>query len=159
MSKSRSKQKADILDKVEAMSSKPTVINKDNIDSIDLSKVKYAPGRPVDPTSERQLRLAEREKNGTIGKRGRPADPNSPNYQKKQELEQRKAVPGYVAKRGRPADPTSDANKKKQGQLERKKEYITNLVNSGKQILLQEDDDDQMKVSDIIDVETEMKES
>ena len=158
MSKSKSKQKQDILDKVESMSTKPTVITKDNIGSIDLSKVKYAPGRPVDPTSERQLRLAEREKNGTIGKRGRPADPTSPNYQKKQELEQRKAIPGYIAKRGRPADPTSEANKKKQGQLERKTAFITNLVNSGKQIILQEDDG-AMTVSEIVDVESEMKES
>jgi len=158
MSKSKSKQKADILDAVENISTKPTMITKDNIGEIDLSKVKLAPGRPVDPTSERQQRLAEREANGTAGKRGRPADPNSPNFKKKQELEERKAKPGYVAKRGRPSDPESEAFKKKAGQLERKKEFITNIVNSGKNIILQEDDD-AYKVGEIVDVESEMKES
>jgi hypothetical protein len=155
MSKSKSKQKLDILDKIESMSTKPKVINKDNIDEIDLSKVKFAPGRPVDPTSERQLRLAEREANGTIGKRGRPSNPNSSNYKKQQDLLERKSQPGYVAKQGRPVDPTSESFKKKQGQLERKREYVTNLINSGKQIILQDDD----SISEIVDVETEMKES
>ena len=101
MSKSRSKQKADILDAVENISVKPTVINKDNIDTIDLSKVKFAPGRPVDPNSE--------------------------------------------------------SYKKKQGQLSRKMDYIKGIVQSGKQILLQEDDD-QFTVSEVVD-ENEMKES
>jgi hypothetical protein len=152
-----SKSKKNILDKVESMSTdkpktSPNVITKDNIDTIDLSQVKFTPGRPVDPNSERQKRLAEIEEKRANGelKRGRPADPNSPSYQKRMEMEARKAQPGYVPKRGRPADPDSAAAKKKAEQLARKSAALHNIVNSGKTIILTEDED-ALKVASIVD--------
>lgn len=75
--------------------------------TIEVVEVKAAPGRPVDPNSARQKRLAEmeaRKQNGEI-KLGRPADPNSARQKRLAEMEARK-VNGEI-KLGRPVDPNS----------------------------------------------------
>jgi len=48
-------------------------------------------GRPVDPTSKRQLELAAKGDNPGTGKKGRPVDPNSPRQLQLAEKEERKA--------------------------------------------------------------------
>ena len=67
------------------------------------------PGRPVDPNSARQQRLAEMElkrENGEI-KRGRPVDPTSERQKRLAEMEARRQDNGGVLRRGRPVDPNS----------------------------------------------------
>ena len=60
-------------------------------------------GRPVDPNSARQKRLAS-----APGKRtGRPIDPTSARQVRLQEQATRKALNGGVVKRGRPVNPNS----------------------------------------------------
>ena len=60
-------------------------------------------GRPVDPTSKRQQRLAS-----APGKRtGRPIDPTSARQVRLQEQATRRALNGGVVKRGRPVNPNS----------------------------------------------------
>jgi ribosomal protein L12E/L44/L45/RPP1/RPP2 len=63
-------------------------------------------GRPIDPNSARQKRLAR------VGKvkRGRPVDPNSAWNKKQQELETKRAA-GEL-KQGRPVDPNSARQKR-----------------------------------------------
>ena len=60
-------------------------------------------GRPVDPNSKRQQRLAT-----APGKRtGRPIDPTSARQVRLQEQATRRALNGGVVKRGRPVNPNS----------------------------------------------------
>ena len=60
-------------------------------------------GRPVDPNSARQKRLAT-----TPGKKtGRPVDPTSARQKRLAEQAARAAANGGVVKRGRPVDPNS----------------------------------------------------
>ena len=60
-------------------------------------------GRPVDPNSKRQQRLAK-----APGKRtGRPIDPTSARQLRLLEQATRKALNGGVVKRGRPVNPNS----------------------------------------------------
>ena len=63
-------------------------------------------GRPVNPNSERQKRLAEleakAEANGGVIPRGRPTNPNSERQKRLAELEAKKAANGGVIPRGRP---------------------------------------------------------
>ena len=60
-------------------------------------------GRPVDPNSKRQQRLAS-----APGKRtGRPIDPTSARQVRLQEQATRRALNGGVVKRGRPVNPNS----------------------------------------------------
>ena len=61
-------------------------------------------GRPVNPNSERQKRLAELAAKREAGelKRGRPVVEGSARQQRLAEQEARKAANGGVAKRGRP---------------------------------------------------------
>ena len=146
-----SKKKAAVLDKIENMSgpkgTKQNVItNINEIDAETLAKIKFAPGRPADPNSERQIKLKEMDEKRKKGelKRGRPADPNSPNYKKRLEAEARKADPNYVAKRGRPVDPNSDRHKKVAQANEKKLERIKADLDAGKQIILQEVSDDEL---------------
>lgn len=152
MSKSKSKQKLDILDKVESM---PTTKKVIDLSKVNIADIKLPPGRPVDPNSPRQQRLAEMETKRAAGelKRGRPADPNSPNYQKRVEAEARKAQPGYIAKRGRPTDPDSPRQQKLATQMQHKEERIKQMVAAGK-IMLVEDGDDIIAVPVEHDVET-----
>ena len=60
-------------------------------------------GRPVDPNSKRQKRLATAPGRKT----GRPVNPNSKRQQRLAELEAKAALNGGKAKRGRPVNPSS----------------------------------------------------
>jgi len=62
-------------------------------------------GRPVDSTSERQLRLKIQTINKAlgIGGQGRPIDPNSARQKRLNELAAKAELNGGVVKRGRPA--------------------------------------------------------
>ena len=65
--------------------------------------VKAQLGRPVDPNSARQKRLAT-----APGKRtGRPINPNSARQQRLCELEAKRIANGGTLKRGRPVNPNS----------------------------------------------------
>ena len=65
--------------------------------------VKAQLGRPIDPNSARQKRLAK-----APGKRtGRPINPNSARQQRLAEQKARFIANGGVVKRGRPVDPNS----------------------------------------------------
>ena len=64
-------------------------------------------GRPVDPNSKRQQRLAS-----APGKRtGRPINPNSARQQRLAKQAARAAANGGVVKRGRPVNPNSARQK------------------------------------------------
>ncbi len=64
-------------------------------------------GRPVNPNSERQKRLAS-----APGKRtGRPVNPNSERQKRLAEMEARKEANGGEVKRGRPTNPNSARQK------------------------------------------------
>jgi len=65
--------------------------------------VKAQLGRPVDPNSARQKRLATAPGKKT----GRPIDPTSARQLRLLEQATRKALNGGVVKRGRPVDPNS----------------------------------------------------
>jgi hypothetical protein len=72
--------------------------------------VYLTPGRPVNPDSDRQKRLAamdEKRINGEL-KRGRPVDPNSPRQVRLAEQARRAAENGGEARRGRPVNQSSD---------------------------------------------------
>ena len=71
-------------------------------------------GRPVDPNSKRQKRLATAPGRKT----GRPVNPNSKRQQRLAELELKAALNGGKAKRGRPVD----SNSKRQVALRAKME-------------------------------------
>lgn len=79
-------------------------INLVNSDNTGTSESKV-PGRPVNPNSARQRKLADMEKrkseNGGFTPLGRPVNPNSSRQQKLAEIEARKAS-GEVIHRGRP---------------------------------------------------------
>lgn len=60
-------------------------------------------GRPVDPNSKRQQRLA----NAPGRKTGRPINPNSKRQQRLAELAAKAAANGGKVKRGRPVNPNS----------------------------------------------------
>ena len=61
-------------------------------------------GRPVDMKSDRQLRLKIQFTNKQLGiGQGRPVNPNSVRQQRLAELESKKAANGGTIKRGRPA--------------------------------------------------------
>ena len=60
-------------------------------------------GRPVNPNSKRQQRLA----NAPGRKTGRPIDPNSKRQKRLAELAAKAAANGGVVKRGRPINPNS----------------------------------------------------
>jgi len=66
-------------------------------------------GRPVNPNSERQKRLAEEAEKRAQGliKRGRPVVEGSAHQQKLAAQAERKAANGGTARRGRPVDPNS----------------------------------------------------
>lgn len=91
-----------------ASSTKSTVlIEKLNELGVDTSTKKK--GRPVDPTSKRQIRLAElaeKKANGTL-KKGRPIVEGSKRQQRIAELASKAEANGGVVKRGRNIDPTS----------------------------------------------------
>ncbi len=65
-------------------------------------------GRPVNPNSARQIRLAEiaAKREAGLIKRGRPAVPGSANALKK-EMQLAKKLSGVEIKRGRPVNPES----------------------------------------------------
>jgi len=67
-------------------------------------------GRPVDSTSERQLRLKIQAINKAlgIGGQGRPIDPNSARQKRLNELAAKAELNGGVVKRGRPAKVVTD---------------------------------------------------
>jgi translation initiation factor 1 (eIF-1/SUI1) len=61
-------------------------------------------GRPVDPNSPRQLRLKAQAENKAKGiGQGRPVNPTSARQQRLAELEAKKVANGGTVKRGRPA--------------------------------------------------------
>ena len=72
--------------------------------------VYLTPGRPVNPDSDRQKRLAAMEAKRANGelKRGRPVDPNSPRQVRLAEQAQRAAENGGAARRGRPVSENSE---------------------------------------------------
>jgi len=76
------------------------------------------PGRPVDPNSVRQKRLADleaRRSEGRLheGKTGRPVDPNSVRQKRLADLEaRRKEGRLHEGKTGRPVDPNSARQKR-----------------------------------------------
>jgi len=67
-------------------------------------------GRPVDTTSERQLRLKIQAINKQlgIGGQGRPIDPNSARQKRLNELAAKAELNGGVVKRGRPVKVVTD---------------------------------------------------
>ena len=65
--------------------------------------VKAQLGRPVDPTSARQLRLATAPGKKT----GRPINPHSARQQRLCELDAKRIANGGTLKRGRPVNPNS----------------------------------------------------
>ena len=72
------------------------------IDGVTYS-VKAQLGRPIDPNSARQKRLATAPGKKT----GRPIDPNSARQQRLMAQAERAAANGGVVKRGRPVNPNS----------------------------------------------------
>lgn len=93
-----------VLDQLEKISTEPK--------SLTINDIVLPVGRPSDPNSARQKQLAakaayEAEMKAKFGadwtpQRGRPSNPDSVNYKKRQELEVRKNDPNYVVKKGRP---------------------------------------------------------
>jgi len=69
-------------------------------------EIKMNPGRPVNPNSARQARLAEMEaRKAAMGgyiPLGRPAVPDSNRQKKLAEIAAKKADPNYVPAKGRP---------------------------------------------------------
>ena len=66
-------------------------------------------GRPVDTTSERQLRLKLQAINKALGVgQGRPVNPNSARQIRLAELKAKAELNGGVVKRGRPAKVTDE---------------------------------------------------
>jgi len=88
------------------------VMEDGTIKHVEMPKRK--PGRPVNPDSERQQKLAA---GGGVkhGKQGRPVNPNSERQLKLAELKKRReelAEKGIEVGRGRPIDPDSDRQKR-----------------------------------------------
>lgn len=90
-------------------------------------------GRPVNPNSERQKRLAEMkakaEANGGEIPKGRPVDPTSERQKRLAELEEKRA--NGELKRGRPSNPNS-ARQKRLAELEAKKAANGGVIPRGR---------------------------
>ena len=90
-------------------------------------------GRPVNPTSERQKRLAElkakAEANGGEIPKGRPVNPDSERQKRLKEQAEKRA--NGELKRGRPANPES-ARQKKLAELEAKKAANGGVIPRGR---------------------------
>jgi len=74
-------------------------------------------GRPVNPTSERQKRLAEKEAlkaSGVVIKRGRPVVEGSKNQQKLERRAELSKAGLLTGKRGRPINPNSPRQQRMQ---------------------------------------------
>jgi hypothetical protein len=68
-------------------------------------------GRPVNPDSERQSRLKMQALNKALGLgQGRPVDPNSARQKRLAELKAKAEANGGAVKRGRPALPKADGS-------------------------------------------------
>jgi hypothetical protein len=68
-------------------------------------------GRPVNPNSERQARLEKQAQNKTNGVgQGRPVNPNSARQLRLAELKAKAEANGGAVKRGRPALPKADGS-------------------------------------------------
>jgi hypothetical protein len=68
-------------------------------------------GRPVNPMSERQFRLKTQSINKALGLgQGRPVNPNSARQIRLAELKAKAEVNGGTVKRGRPALPKADGS-------------------------------------------------
>lgn len=68
-------------------------------------------GRPVNVNSERQARLLKQAINKTLGLgQGRPVNPNSARQLRLAELKAKAELNGGVVKRGRPAQVKNDGN-------------------------------------------------
>ena len=78
-------------------------------------------GRPVNPNSERQKRLAEIEEKRAQGliKRGRPVIEGSAHQQKLAAQAERREMNGGEARRGRPVDPNSPRQQRLAAQAEK----------------------------------------
>jgi len=94
-------------------------------------------GRPVNPTSARQIRLAEIKAKREAGliKRGRPSVPGSMNALKK-ELQLAKKLSGVEIKRGRPVNPES-ARAKRIADLEARRANGTLKLGRPKAIVIE----------------------
>ena len=94
-------------------------------------------GRPVNPTSARQIRLAEIKAKREAGliKRGRPSVPGSMNALKK-ELQLAKKLSGVEIKRGRPTNPES-ARAKRIADLEARRANGTLKLGRPKAIVIE----------------------
>lgn len=95
------------------------VVEMVNAGEVNLPKKK--PGRPVNPNSERQKRLAEKQAlidAGHVAKRGRPVNPDSARQKRLAEQAARAEANGGVVKRGRPVNPNSERQKRLRAQLE-----------------------------------------
>ena len=94
-------------------------------------------GRPVNPTSARQIRLAEIKAKREAGliKRGRPSVPGSMNALKK-ELQLAKKLSGVDIKRGRPVNPES-ARAKRIADLEARRANGTLKLGRPKAIVIE----------------------
>lgn len=85
----------------------------EKVGEVEFGKVKR--GRPIDPNSKRQERLA----NAPGKKTGRPIDPNSKRQKRLLELNE-KRMNGEL-KRGRPVDPNSKRQKMLRALIEENK--------------------------------------
>jgi hypothetical protein len=94
-------------------------------------------GRPVNPTSARQIRLAEIKAKREAGliKRGRPSVPGSMNALKK-EMQLMKKLSGVELKRGRPTNPES-ARAKRIADLEARRANGTLKLGRPKAIVIE----------------------
>lgn len=139
MARKDSTKKSDVLNQVETTpvaGEKPVAdgTHSGRTTSVKIGgfEVEVPLGRPIDPESERQKKLAAQEErkvaNGGVARLGRPPVPGSPNQIKKAEMEARKSTPGYVAKRGRPimegSERQQDMAKKDQRLKERALEQL-----------------------------------
>lgn len=120
---------------VMAKQARTTVVHvAEPVIEIDESLIRLPLGRPVDPESERQKRLAEYEEKRAAGllHRGRPIDPESPSHQAKAERDAKRKA-GIELHRGRPVDPESPRQKQLQKRNARlaiiRENYIASLRN------------------------------
>jgi len=94
-------------------------------------------GRPVNPNSVRQIKLAEIKAKREVGliKRGRPSVPGSMNALKK-EMQLMKKLSGVELKRGRPSNPES-ARAKRIADLEARRANGTLKLGRPKAIVIE----------------------
>ncbi len=104
-------KKATATKKVEAVEPQIQVINEAPVVAAETKPVEEVKqlGRPTNPESARQKRLAEAEAKRAAGliKRGRPVIEGSAHQKKLAEQAKRKEENGGEARRGRPVNPTS----------------------------------------------------